>query len=108
MERNSYEYELFCEHMQRYESGERSLNEQEQEQVAFLASTGEAFKPLPFDTFLENMRRYEAGERELNEEEKDFQEYLASTGEAFHPLVFDTFLENMKIYQENKTSGRHR
>ena len=99
-------YEIFCEHMQRYESGERDLNENEKRAEEILASTGQAFQPLEFDTFLRNMKRYESGERDLNEEERDFQDYLASTGQAFQPLVFDSFLSNMKRYQEEH--GKHR
>ena len=57
MENSSYD--LFCEHMQRYEAGERELNPEEKEFEEYLASTGKAFQPLAFDTFLENMNKYQ-------------------------------------------------
>ncbi len=100
-------YELFCQHMERYEAGERELNEEEKEYQQRLKASGMAFAPLAFDTFLEQMKRYEAGERELNEEEKKWQEHLASGGVAFKPLAFTRFLYYIEMYNNEKTSNKH-
>ena len=58
MEKNNYN--LFCEHMQRYEAGERELNKEEKAYEEFLISNGTAFQPLVFDSFLKNMERYQS------------------------------------------------
>jgi len=100
-------YELFCEHMKRYENGERKLNEEEKKIEEFISSDGRAFQPLPFDIFLENMRRYEDGERELNDKEKIWKEYLISNGIEFEQLSFEIFLENMEKYTSEKSSHKH-
>ena len=53
------DYELFCEHMKRYEAGERELNQKEKDWAEELSRINGVPTPLPFDEFLEHMKRYE-------------------------------------------------
>lgn len=54
----SLPFDKFLVHMQRYEAGERELNQEEKDLIAFLSEGGTARQYLPFEIFLENMKRY--------------------------------------------------